>query len=132
MSKYMVFTTEIFPSRDLLLQALAETGFPEVETGDGLELEGWDRNDRRRAEVIVRRRTIKDKPLFGDLGFQRTAKGFVPIIDDLDLRLHLGAEFLPRLRTNYHEAAAHELAKKLGGRITRETVGKTVKIRIRY
>lgn len=132
MSKYMTFETEGFPIRELLVEALGDMGFSEVETGENLPLEGWDKSDRRAADVVIRRRSLPGMNLFGDIGFGKSANGLVPIIDDMDLAHSLGRDFLIRLRTGYHEAAARKMAKRLGGTMIRETVGKTVKIRIRF
>lgn len=137
MSKYMTFDSDVFPSGELLVEALKAMGFAEVVTGDALQLQGWDKSDRRTAEIVVPRESGegRGRRLFGDIGFRKTEAGYVPVIDDMDLTHNLGgggSGFLVRLRNGYHEAAARQLARRLGGRITREKVGKTVKIRIRY
>lgn len=134
----MTFDSDVFASRELLVEALRGMGFEAVEAGESIPLEGWDRNDVRTADVVVRRGAFKEGRLFGDIGFKRTdagggsGGGFVAIVDDMDLTHNLGSDFLVRLKNCYHEAAARHLAKRLGGTISRETVGKTVKIRIRY
>ena len=70
--------------------------------------------------------------LLGDIGFQKTAKGYVAIIDDLDLAHRLGKDFVIRLQNSYHEAAARKMARKLGGTLIKERVGKTIKIRVKF
>lgn len=132
MSKYMSFESEVFANEELLIEALKRSGFDKVTTGKDIPLEGWDKSDSRTADVIIRRRDFKDQRLIGDIGFQKTAKGFVAVIDDMDLDCRLGRDFVRRLQTQYHEATALKLAKKLGGMILREHVGKTIKIRIKY
>jgi hypothetical protein len=75
---------------------------------------------------------VNGQSLLGDIGFRKTAKGYVAVIDDMDLSYRLGKDFIVRLQNNYHEAAAREMAKKLGGTLSKERVGKTLKIRIKY
>lgn len=132
MSKYMTFEGEAFANRELLVEALGELGFAAVETGEQIPLRGWDRYDLRTADVVVRRESVGGQPLFGDFGFTKTNSGYVAVIDDMDLDHRLGRDFLIRLRTGYHEAAARNTAKRLGGTLIRETLGKTVKIRVRF
>jgi Protein of unknown function (DUF1257) len=132
MSKYMSFESEVFANEELLVEALKRSGFEKITIGKELPLEGWDKSDSRTADIIIRRRDFKDQRLLSDIGFQKTAKGFVAVIDDMDLDYRLGRDFVRRLQTQYHEATAIRMAKKLGGTILREQIGKTIKIRIRY
>jgi Protein of unknown function (DUF1257) len=132
MSKYMSFESEVFANEELLIEALRRSGFEKVTVGKDIPLEGWDKSDNRTADIIIRRRDFKEQRLLGDIGFQKTAKGFVAVIDDMDLDYRLGRDFVKRLQTQYHEATAIKMAKKLGGTILREQIGKTIKIRIRY
>jgi hypothetical protein len=132
MSKYMSFETEVFPNQDLLTEALKELGFTEIEIGKNLLLQGWDKKEERYAEVVIRRETVKTQHLLGDIGFQKTGKGYVAIVDDMDLDYRLGRDFIKRLQTTYHEATARKLAKKLNGTLLKETVGKTIKIRVKF
>ena len=132
MSKYMTFESQSFPNRELLLEALAECGFASPTVGTDIPLEGWDKRDPKTADVVIRRREVAGRSLLGDIGFQKTAKGYVAIIDDLDLAHRLGKDFVIRLQNSYHEAAAQKMAKKLGGTLIKERVGKTIKIRVKF
>jgi len=132
MSKYMTFDSQSFPNRELLLEALAECGFASPAVGTDLPLEGWDKRDPKSADIVIRRRDVKGGSLLGDIGFQRTSKGYVAVIDDMDLNYRLGKDFVIRLQNSYHEAAARQMAKKLGGTLIKERIGKTIKIRIKY
>lgn len=132
MSKYMTFESQSFPNRELLLEALGECGFASPALGTNLRLEGWDKRDPQTADIVIRRRDVKGQSLLGDVGFQRSAKGYVAIIDDLDLAHRLGKDFVIRLQNSYHEAAARKMAKKLGGALIKERVGKTIKIRVKF
>ena len=132
MSKYLTFDSQSFPNRDLLLEALAECGFASPTVGSDLPLDGWDKRNPQTADIVIRRRDVNGGSLLGDIGFQKTSKGYIAIIDDLDLAHRLGKDFIIRLQNSYHEAAARKIAKKLGGTLIKERVGKTLKIRIRY
>lgn len=132
MSKYMTFESQSFPNRELLLDALAECGFVSPTQGIDVPLEGWDKRNPQTADIVIRRRDIKGQSLLGDIGFQKTANGYVAIIDDMDLAYRLGKDFVIRLQNSYHEAAARKMAKKLGGILIKERVGKTIKIRVKF
>ena len=132
MSKYMTFESQTFANEDLLLEALADLGFTSVARGKELALNGWNSRDQRTAEIVIRRADVKNHRLLGDIGFQKTAAGYVPVIDDMDLNYKLGRDWVTKLQTSYHEAAAKKMAKKLGGTLVREQIGKTVKIRVRF
>jgi len=132
MSKYMTFDSQSFPNRELLLDALVECGFTSPTQGTDIPLEGWDRRDPRTADIVIRRRDVKGQSLLGDIGFQKTAKGYVAIVDDLDLAYRLGNDFVIRLQNSYHEAAARKMAKKLGGTLIKDRVGKTIKIKVKF
>lgn len=132
MSKYMTFESQSFPNGDLLLEALADIGFNTVTQGKDLPLDGWDKRNARTADIIIRRRDVKNHHLLADIGFQKTLSGFVAVIDDMDLYYRLGKDFVVRLQNQYHEAAARKMAMKLGGTLIKERIGKTVKIRVRF
>ena len=132
MSKYMTFESQSFANGDLLLEALSEIGFTSVAQGRDLPLDGWDKRNARTADIIIRRRDVKNHHLLADIGFQRTASGFVAVIDDMDLDHRLGKDFVIRLQNHYHEAAARKMAKKLGGTLIKERIGKTIKIRVKF
>lgn len=132
MSKYMAFETEAFANRDLLIEALKEMGFEQVTVGTDILLQGWDKRDQKAADVVIRRDDVKSYRLLGDIGFQKTSKGYVAIVDDMDLDYRLGRDFIRRLQTQYHEATARKMAKNLGGTLLKQQVGKTVKIRVKF
>ena len=131
MSKYLTFTDVIFTSQALLIAALADLGYTNVEQGEGLSLYGYQGDERaERAELVVRRHDIG--PASNDLGFKRTAEGYTPIISEYDQRtLHQG-KFIPALRTAYNERVVEEMKGRLRGTLRRETQGAVVKLKIRY
>ena len=128
----MSFDAEAFPNRELLVEALKEIGFENVTVGTDLLLQGYDKRDQRLADVVIRRESVKSHRMLGDIGFQKSAKGYALVVDDMDLDYRLGRDFIKRLQTQYTEATARRMAKKLGGTLVKETVGKTVKIRVRF
>ena len=128
----MSFETEAFADRELLVSALQEMGFEKIEQGTDLLLDGWDKRDQRTADVVIRKRDVTGQRLLSDIGFQKTAKGYVAVLDDMDLDYRLGRDFVRRLQTNYHEQTAQKMAKKLGGTLLKERVGQTIKIRVRF
>ncbi len=132
MSKYMTFESQSFPNGDLLLEALAAVGFNTVTQGTNLSLDGWDKRNARTADIIIRRRDVKTHHLLADIGFQKTLSGYVAVIDDMDLDLRLGKDFVVRLQNSYHEATARKMARKLGGTLVKERIGKTIKIRVKF
>ena len=131
MSKYLTFPEILFKDRRLLLAALAEIGFADVEEGDQLPLYGYQ-GDRRpeTAEIVVRRQLIGHAS--NDLGFALTPSGYVPVISEYDERALLAGQFLPRLRTAYGEAVVEEVRRRLHGTAHRTVEGGVVKIRVRY
>lgn len=132
MSKYMTFESQSFANGELLLEALAEIGFIAVTQGKDLPLNGWDKLNARTADIIVRRKDVKTHHLLADIGFQKTALGYVAVIDDMDLDYRLGRDFVVRLQNQYHEAAARKMARKLGGTLLKERVGQTIRIRVKF
>jgi len=68
MSKYMSFESEAFANRELLIEALKEMGFENVTVGTDLLLQGYDKRDRRLADVVIRRESVKSHRLLGDIG----------------------------------------------------------------
>lgn len=132
MSKYMAFESEAFANRELLVEALKEMGFEQITIGSDLLLQGWDKRDARVADIIIRRGDVKNHHLLGDIGFQKTAKGYVAVVDDMDLDYRLGRDFIQKLQTQYHEATARKMAKKLGGTLIKERIGQTIKIKVKY
>ena len=71
MSKYLAYPQIIFKDRGLLIAALADLGYTQVEDGQDLPLYGY-RGDRRpeTAELVVRREHIDSAS--NDLGFVRS------------------------------------------------------------
>ena len=132
MSKYMTFESQSFANEDLLLEALSEVVFTTVTQGKDLTLDGWDKRNARSADIIIRRRDVPTHHLLADIGFQKTSSGYVAVIDDMDLDYRLGKDFVVRLQNQYHEAAARKMAKRLGGTLLKERVGKTLKIRVKF
>ncbi|HMQ05216.1 MAG: DUF1257 domain-containing protein [Chloracidobacterium sp.] len=132
MSKYMSFESQSFANGELLLEALSDLGFTTVTQGKDLPLDGWDKRNTRTADIIIRRRDVKTHHLLADIGFQKTPSGYVAVVDDMDLDYRLGKNFVVRLQNHYHEAAARRMAKKLGGTLIKERIGKTVKIRVKF
>ena len=127
----MTFTGTAFKDRGCLVQALAECGYGTVEEGESLSLYGYQ-SDRRpeTAQIVVRRKFIGSAS--NDLGFQKTDAGYVAVISEYDQRYIMQGKFLTALRTNYNLKSVEKLARKLRGTLTRERVGSTIKIRIKY
>ncbi len=131
MSKYLVYQEIVFKDRRLLLAALADLGYAEVEEGEALPLFGYQ-GDRRpeTAELIVRRRHLGSAS--NDLGFARTPEGFVPIISEYDQRVLHGGRLLTKLRTAYSERVIEAVTRRLHGTARRTVEGSVVKIRVRF
>src|SRR5436305_8019752 len=126
MSKYLLYESVVFVDRDLLLAALADLGYSEVEQGESLALYGYQ-GDRRpeTAELVIRRRYIGSAS--NDVGFRRTDRGFVPVISEYDQSTLLEGRFLPRLRTAYAEQVVEAVRKRVRGSVHRATEGSLVK-----
>ena len=131
MSKYLVFAEFPFRDRRLLLAALAELGYAEVEEGQALPLYGYQ-GDRRpeTAELVVRRRHLG--PASNDLGFARTPRGYVPILSEYDQRVLHGGQLLVGLRTAYGERVVEAVTRRLRGTARRTVEGGVVRITVRY
>lgn len=131
MSKYLSFPAVIFKDRKLLLAALAALGYVEVEEGEALPLFGYQGDMRpETAEIVVRRRYVGS--LSNDIGFVRTAQGYVPLVSEYDQRAVLGGQFVVRLRTAYSEQVVAEVQRRLHGTARRTVEGSLVKIRVRF
>ncbi len=130
-SKYLVFSDIVFADRELLLSALAQLGYSQVEVGERLPLFGY-RGDRRpeTAELAIRREHLH--PLSNDVGFARTPRGYVPIISEFDQRVLRGGNFLRDLRVAYAEATALAIARARRGTLHRQVEGGTIRIVVRY
>jgi hypothetical protein len=131
MSKYLCFDEILLKDRRLLLAALADLGYREVEEGEALSLYGYQ-GDRRpeTAEIVVRRRHLGAAS--NDLGFAHTPKGYVPVVSEFDQRTLRGGRFLVELRTAYNERVVEEVKRRLHGTARRNVEGNVIKIRVRY
>lgn len=131
MSKYLSFSDILFKDRRLLLAALADLGYANVEEGDALSLFGYQGDQRpETAEIIIRRQQIGAAS--NDLGFTRTPQGYVPIVSEYDARVLHGGQFLVKLRTAYGERVVEEVRKRLHGTARRTVEGGVVKIKVRF
>lgn len=131
MSKYLVFQDFVLKDRRLLLVALADLGYNEVEEGEALPLYGYQ-GDRRSetAEIVVRRRHLGSAS--NDLGFAWTPAGYVPIVSEYDQRALHDGQFLVKLRMAYSECVVEEVTRRLHGTVRRTVEGKVVRITVRY
>jgi len=131
MSKYLMFQDFVLKDRRLLLAALADLGYTEVEEGEVLPLYGY-LGDRRpeTAELVVRRQHLGSAS--NDLGFARTPEGYVPIVSDYDQHALHGGQFLVKLRTAYSERVVEEVRRRLRGTARRTVDGSVVKITVRF
>jgi hypothetical protein len=131
MSKYLAFTDIVFTNEAILIAALGDLGYTEVERGDDLPLYGYKGDIRvERAQLVVCRKHIG--PASNDLGFAHTSQGYTPIISEYDQRTLLGGKFLARLRTAYNERVVTEMQRRMSGTLQRTVEGATVKLKIRY
>ena len=131
MSKYLAFPDVVFKDRRLLLAALADVGFADVEEAEGLHLYGYQGDQRpETADIVVRRRLISRAS--NDIGFARGEDGYVPIISEFDQRTALAGAFLPKLRTAYSERVVEAVKQRLRGTAQRTVEGSLVKIRVRF
>jgi len=130
-SKYLAFQDYVLKDRRLLLAALADLGYAEVEKGEALPLYGYQ-GDRRpeTAELVVRRRHLGSAS--NDVGFARTPAGYVPIVSEYDQRTLHGGRFLVELRTAYSERVIDEVRGRLHGTARRTVEGSVVKVTVRY
>jgi hypothetical protein len=130
-SKYLAYPQIIFKDRGLLMAALADLGYTQVEDGQDLPLYGY-RGDRRpeTAGLVVRREHIGSAS--NDLGFVRSADGYFPIISDYDQRTLLEGRFLPRLRVAYAEHVVETVRKRLRASVRRTVEGSVVNLKVRY
>jgi len=83
MSKYLTFPDVIFKDQRLLLAALSDLGFADVEQGEALPLYGYQGDVRSEtAAIVVRRQNVGSAS--NDLGFARTELGYVPIVSEYE------------------------------------------------
>jgi len=130
-SKYLVYQEIVFKDRRLLLAALADLGYGEVEEGEALSLYGYQ-GDRRpeTAELVVRRRHLGSAS--NDLGFARTPQGYVPIVSEYDQRVLHSGKLLAMLRTAYSERVVEAVTRRLHGTARRTVERNLVKIKVRF
>lgn len=121
----------LFPDRQLLLAALAELGYTQVDQGENLPLYGYE-GDRRpeTATLVIRRQHVGSSS--NDLGFARGVDGYFPIISDYDQQTLLGGQFLPKLRVAYAERVVEAVRQRLRGSLRRTVEGSVVKLRVRF
>jgi hypothetical protein len=146
-SQYLTYGHVTFEHEEWLVAALAAMGYREVERGGDLTLIGYDGKPRVGADgatltahIVVRRRHVGHAS--NDLGFKRTARGFVPIVSDYDHRHHLPrvhggpGEFERKLRVGYGNARAAAAAALLQRRhraaVQRREEGQTVRMTVRW
>jgi Protein of unknown function (DUF1257) len=131
MSKYLTFPEVVFKDRRLLLAALTELGYNEVEEGEALPLFGYHGDQRpETAEIVIRRQYVGS--LSNDIGLVRTPDGYVPVVSEYDQRAVQGGQFLVKLRTAYSERVVAEVTRRLHGTAQRQVEGNLVKIRVRF
>ena len=131
MSKYLMFDQVLFKDRGLLLAALADLGYTEVEEGEALPLFGYLGDKRpETAEIVIRRKHLGAAS--NDMGFARTTQGYVPIVSEYDERVLHGGQFLVKLRTAYHEHVVEAVKRRLHGTAQRVVEGHLIKIKVRY
>lgn len=132
MSKYLTFNDVVFKDVALLIAALGELGYTQVEQGESLALYGYLGDERKeRAQLVIRRKHIGSAS--NDLGFMRTAEGYIPIISEYDQTTMRSGKFIPVLRTAYNQRAIEKIAHRLRG-TTRQVsnTGGVIKIKVRF
>ena len=82
------------------------------------------------AALVVRRRHLGAAS--NDVGFARTAEGYVPVLSEYDRRALHGGQFLVKLRTAYSERVVEEVGRRLHGTSRRTVEGGIVRITVRY
>lgn len=131
MSKYLTFTDVQFTSEEMLVEALKDIGYGQIERGEKLSLYGYHGDKRpETAEIVIRRKYVGS--LSNDIGFARTEKGLVPIVSEFDQQTVLGGQFITKLRVAYNERAVNKIAARLRGSIHRIQQGAVTKIRVRF
>lgn len=131
MSKYLHFEDILFKDRRLLLAALADLGYTQVEEGEALHLYGYQGDLRpETAQLVVRRRFVG--PASNDIGFARSPQGFTPLLSEYDQQVLHRGQFLTKLRVAYSERVIDEVRRRLHGSARRTVEGGVVKITVRY
>jgi hypothetical protein len=126
LSKFVTFEEVCFKSRELLLKALAELGYPEtkIEEGEALHLNGY-RGDRRgeTAEIVIRREHLTSAS--NDLGFRRTDAGYVVVISEYDTRALRRGRFVTDLSVAYNHCVVEAVKTRVRGSSQTRTLGRT-------
>ena len=131
MSKYLEFKEFLLKDRRLLLAALADLGYADVEEGEALPLYGYQGDRRHVTAAIVVRRTHLGSAS-NDLGFARTSAGYVPIVSEYDQRALHDGQLLVKLRTAYSERVVEQVCRRLHGTAHRTVQRDVVRITVRY
>lgn len=133
MSKFVTFDEVCFKSRELLLKALAELGYPEskIEEGEALPLYGY-RGDLRKetAEIVIRRGHLTSAS--NDLGFRRTDAGYVVVISEYDIRALRRGRFVTDLRVAYNQCVVEAVKTRVRGSSQTRTLGRTRVTNVRF
>ena len=131
MSKYLSFPDIVFKDRRLLLAALVDLGYSQVEEGDALHLYGYQGDQRpETAQLVVRRSFVGSAS--NDLGFVQTPEGYTPLLSEYDQRTLHSGQFVAKLRVAYSEQVVEEVRRRLHGSVRRSVDGGVVKITVRY
>ena len=77
-------------------------------------LQGYDKRDQRSADVVIRRDSIKSQRFLGDIGFQKTAKGYSLVVDDMDLDYRLGTRFFQASANAVSRSDCQKNGKEIG------------------
>ena len=78
--------------------------------------------------MVIRRQHVG--PAANDIGFARTAAGYLPVISEYDQAHVRGGRFLAQLRAAYGEAAARTIAARVGGPLQRRVEGDKIVLTI--
>ena len=126
MSKYLSFPEAAFKDKALLLAALADMGYMTIEQGEALPLYGYLDDQRpETAELVIRRGFVGQAS--NDIGFKRTAAGYVPIVSEFDQAAALGGRWVEKLRASYGAQVVRAVQRQLGGTMHSQQVGQTTK-----
>lgn len=128
MSEYMI-CKGCFDDVDCLKEALVEHGFPQVEIHETAQALNGYHNDRKTSAEIIIRAGISGSRY--DIGFQKTAEGFVPVMNDMDARSNLGQ--ILKDGDLLQTFLKHKVLKQVGGkrcRVIENTVTAENRVRI--
>jgi hypothetical protein len=112
MSQYHVIETQ-FKDQGCLVKALEEMGFKPTIASEGttFQTNGRGQNSQQKVHIVVPRSQFGG---YGDVGFEKTAKGFSVHCDDYDWREGSShRKFnMEKLRINYNKAVVRQAIKK--------------------